>query len=262
MAAALNGFALSPQADRNNFQPRIGAVYDVKGNSKVVIRGGWGIYTDFGYTNASVLQSAMDASGNRGGTSFAAVNTAGLKNLDGTFYQAGQPLASLNSPNLASLPLQGFWADPRLQQPYQMQSNLGWSHELMSTTVVSVDFVNALGRDLNYKPRLNQLLPGTTIRQISGVLPSPLSPNTSSDRPALSVGKSTYNALTLALRRRMSKGVDFTAGYTLAKSLSNIGNASDELNSANITRETRSTRPCKWAPTSARTRVTASTSRR
>jgi hypothetical protein len=32
----------------------------------------------------------------------------------------------------------------------------------------------------------------------------------------------------------MSKGIDFTAGYTLSKGTSNIGNASDELNTANI----------------------------
>ena len=117
VAAALNDFALTPQSDRNNIQPRIGAVYDVRGNGMDVLRGGWGVYTDFGYTNANWLQAAMDATGRRGGTSFAAVNTAGLKNLDGTFYQPGQSLTTLNSANLAALPLQGFWVDPRLQQP-------------------------------------------------------------------------------------------------------------------------------------------------
>ena len=58
-------------------------------------------------------------------------------------------------------PLLGFWVDPRLQQPYQLQTNAGWSHQLTSDTVISVDYVNSLGRDLNYKPRLNQLIPGT-----------------------------------------------------------------------------------------------------
>ena len=54
------------------------------------------------------------------------------------------------------------------------------------------------------------------------------------DRPALSRGKSKYNALILSGRRRLSKGIDFAASYTLSQALSNIGNASDELNTANI----------------------------
>ena len=39
------------------------------------------------------------------------------------------------------------WVDPRLEQPYQMQTNLGWSHELTSDMVFTVDYVNSLGRD-------------------------------------------------------------------------------------------------------------------
>ena len=234
VAAVLNDFALSSQSDRNNIQPRLGAVYDVRGNGKDVVRGGWGIYTDFGYTNSNVLFAALDASGNRYGFTFAAQTGTGIKNADGSFYQVGQPTTGLT--NLAgTTPLQGNWVDPRLQMPYQMQGNLGWSHELTSNTVVSVDYVNALGRDLNYKPRLNQLVAGsTTLRRISALLTSPLGPNNSSDRPALSNGQSTYNAMILAVRRRMSAGIDVSASYTLSNSISNIGGASDELNNANI----------------------------
>jgi hypothetical protein len=94
--------------------------------------------------------------------------------------------------------------------------------------------VNSLGRDLNYKPRLNQLIPNTPINRISALLTSPLSPNNSMDRPALSRGKSKYNALIFSGRRRFSKGFDFAASYTLSQALSTIGNASDELNTANI----------------------------
>ena len=45
------------------------------------------------------------------------------------------PLNNLNSQNQAASgpPLIGFWADPRLEQPYQLQTNVGWSHELMPT---------------------------------------------------------------------------------------------------------------------------------
>ena len=55
--------ASSRRNDTNNFQPRIGAVLDLRGNGKDIVRGGWGIYTDFGYTNSNVLFAAADATG-------------------------------------------------------------------------------------------------------------------------------------------------------------------------------------------------------
>ncbi len=51
----LENMGLSSQNDKNNFQPRIGGAYDVRGNGKDVVRAGWGIYTDFGYSNSNVL---------------------------------------------------------------------------------------------------------------------------------------------------------------------------------------------------------------
>jgi hypothetical protein len=243
-AGALNGivglenFGLDPQSDRNNIQPRIGGVYDVYGNGKDIVRAGWGIYNDFGYTNSNVLVPALDASGGGYGAVFQATSPAGLMNPDGTVYQAGQPLSNLNSQNQVApgLPLLGIWADPRLEQPYQLQSNVGWSHEIRSNTVISVDYVNSLGRDLNYKPRVNQWVPGAgkAPRRVSMLLSSNLSPNTSSNRPALSRGSSEYNALIFSARRRFAKGFDFSTSYMLSKAVSTIGNASDELNTGNI----------------------------
>jgi hypothetical protein len=240
VAALMNDFAADPQMDKNNFQPRIGAVLDTRGNGKDIVRAGWGVYTDFGYTNSNVLFAASDASGSGFGPTFNVNDQAGIRNADGSFYRVGQPLSNIASQNQAtplgpgSFPLFGQFVDPLLQQPYQMQSNAGWSHEVSTDTVLSVDYVNSLGRDLNFRPRVNQRIPPTTIRRISALLATPLNPDVTGTRPAASLGQSTYNALILAARRRLSKGVDFTASYTLSKGTSNIGNASDELNTANI----------------------------
>jgi hypothetical protein len=235
--AGFENFHLDPQSDRNNVQPRIGGVYDLTGSGRDIVRAGWGIYTDLGYTNSNVLVPALDASGERFGPVFVASDPAGLKNPDGSFYQVGQPLDNLQSQNQVppgALPLFGSMADPRLQQPYQLQSNVGWSRELTSDTVVSVDYVNSLGRDLNYRPRLNQLIAGTKTRRVSARLSSPLNPNNSSNRPALSRGRSRYNGLTISTRRRLSNGFDFLASYTIASGVSTIGNAADDLNTANV----------------------------
>ena len=149
----------------------------------------------------------------------------------------GETLNNLNSQNqVAGLPLLGIWADPRLEQPYQLQTNVGWSHALTANTVIGVDYVNSIGRDLNYKPRVNQFVPGTGAapRRLSTLLSSNLSPNNSQNRPALSRGRSEYNALIFSGRRRFARGYDFSASYMLSKAVSTIGNASDELNTGNI----------------------------
>jgi outer membrane receptor protein involved in Fe transport len=240
-AGKLNGIiglenaGLEPEEDKNNIQPRIGAVLDVSGNGKNIIRGGWGIYTDFGYTNSNNLFAASDATGRGFGTVFNVNNPAGILNPDGSFYRSGQSLDLIRSQNQAGgAPLYGQWVDPRLEAPYAIQTNAGWSHELSPTTVLNVDYVNSKGRDLNFRPRVNQRIPGTQIRRVSALLPAPLSPNANSTRPALSRGRSEYNGLITSVRRRLTNGIDFTASYTLQKGESNIGNASDELNTANI----------------------------
>jgi outer membrane receptor protein involved in Fe transport len=242
-AGRLNGIiglenaGLEPQEDKNNFQPRIGAVLDVTGDGKNIIRGGWGIYTDFGYTNSNNLFAAADATGKGFGNVFNVNNQAGIRNPDGSFYRTAQPLSLIQSQSqvaAGAAPLFGQWVDPRLEAPYAIQTNAGWSHELTADTVLNIDYVNSKGRDLNFRPRVNQRIPGTLIRRVSALLPTPLSPDSNATRPALSRGKSEYNGLITSVRRRLSNGVDFTASYTLQKGESNIGNASDELNTANI----------------------------
>ncbi len=235
----LENAGLTPQEDHNNFQPRVGAVYDVRGDGKDIVRGGWGVYTDVGYTNSNVLFAAADSTGQGFGQTFNVNVTNGIKNPDGSFYQAGQPLSNIASQNQVvsngSYPLFGQWVDPRLQQPYQMQTNAGWSHELTSNMAISADYVNSLGRDLNLRPRVNQRIPGSLSnpRRLANIVPT-LTPNTNGTRPTVSRGSSTYNALILSLHRRMSHGWDFQANYTLQDATSNVGTAADALNTANI----------------------------
>ena len=59
----LENAGLEPKEDTNNWQPRVGFAYDLRGDARDVIRGGWGVYQDVGYTNSNVLFPAIDATG-------------------------------------------------------------------------------------------------------------------------------------------------------------------------------------------------------
>ena len=229
----LENFGQDPQNDKNNWQPRVGFAYDLRGDGKDVIRGGWGIYMDMAYTNSNALFAASDASGRGFGAVLSVDNQSGIRNPDGTFYQVGQPLSNLASQNQSNpnaIPLFGQWTDPRLQMPYTRQASFGWSHELRPSTVLTVDFVRADGRDLNVRPRINTGEVGggaTGTRRLAFLGVSPAAIGT---RPAISAGESKYTALITGVKRRMLNNLDFTVTYTLAEAKSQIGTASDELN--------------------------------
>jgi hypothetical protein len=57
----------------------------------------------------------------------------------------------------------------------------------------------------------------------------PLQPNSFAIRTAISRGESRYDGLMVGLHRRMFRGVDVSGSYTLSRSTSDIGSASDEL---------------------------------
>ena len=111
------------------------------------------------------------------------------------------------------------------------QASIGWSHELMSSTVLTVDYVRIDGRDLNIRPRLNTVMQPSGVRRLAFV---GLLPNAATTRPAMSRGESTYQGLITGVKRRFSNGFDFTATYTLASAKSTIGTAADELSIDNI----------------------------
>jgi len=232
----LEDFGKDPQDDKNNIQPRVGFAYDLRGDGRDVVRGGWGIYYDFGYTNANALFPALDAGGGHG-TVFSVQNSAGIRKADGTFYRASDPvstIAHLNEANTSVAPLLGQVLSPRLQQPYTYQTNIGWAHQLNASTAVTADFVRVQGRDLNFRFRPNQRLNGGA-RYLADLT---LNPASQAIRTAISAGEGEYAAGIFSVRRRMTNGLDFTASYTLSTATSIIGSANDELD-ANLIQDVR-----------------------
>ncbi len=63
MLASLNGVnpTLTMPSDKNNFGPRVGFAWDVFGDAKTALRGGYGIY--YGRINNSAIGSVLLGSG-------------------------------------------------------------------------------------------------------------------------------------------------------------------------------------------------------
>lgn len=245
----LQAFGSTTQGDRNNVQPRIGAVYDLRGDGTDVVRGGWGIYTDVAYTNSNALTASFDANGGAG-IVFSAIAPTGLRKPDGTLFRITDPLSSiagLNAISPNSPPTAGEVVSPRLQEPFSYQTSAGWSHEINRSTAFSADYVRVQGRDLNMRIRPDTIVNGQ--RYLGGV---GVQPNNTQFRVALSAGTSEYDAMILAVRRRMSRGLDLDASYTLATATSDVGSAYDELTQNLIQDVTNPFAPVQQGP-SART---------
>jgi hypothetical protein len=108
---------------------------------------------------------------------------------------------------------------------------VGWSHQLDAATVMDVDYMHVEGRDIGWRPRLNARHPGEPDRPLAllGINPSP-----ADIAIALSDGKSRHDGLNLGLRRRMNRGIQLSAWYSLSRSISTTGNSGDELDLINI----------------------------
>jgi hypothetical protein len=161
---------------------------------------------------------------------FLASTTAasGLTKQDGTPFRYTDPLSTIAHLNVVPpgrALAAGEVVSPLLEQPYTRQVNLGWAHQLNGTTAVTADYVKVQGRDLNMRLRPNATI-GPGQRLFTGI---PISPANRNFRTAVSKGRSEYDALILAVRRRMSQGFDLTASYTASESLSDIGTAPDEV---------------------------------
>jgi hypothetical protein len=242
-AGALNGitgfedFGKTAEEDRNNVQPRAGFAYDLRADGKNVIRGGYGRYYDFGYTNANILFAAVNATGIGAGTVYQVTNSNGIRKTDGTFFRVGDPISSIAQPNEAggALPLNSHIASPRIKQPYTDQLSLGWSHQLDPATAVDIDYVYSRGRDLGWRPALNQRDGNPSGPRHYSVLLAPYGTfSPASFTIDISNGRSQYSGVNFGIRRQMRNHVSFNAWYSLSQAQGTSGNGADELSTGNI----------------------------
>ena len=222
-------FGKSSEEDKNNVAPRLGFTYDLGGNGKSLVRGGYGRYYDFAYTNANILFAVVGAQSSFGQI-YLNNDGTGIKNDDGSFFVVGQPLPQNELTN-ATKPLPSHAASPRIKQPYTDQFNLGFARELGGGYAIELDGVYSTGHELGTRPNINLRINGGP-RRLSGILPTTGNTNFRIDT---SDGVAHYKGVTVGLKKRWDGKVQLLAWYSLSEATSSASlRATDEFGEYNV----------------------------
>jgi hypothetical protein len=120
--------------DKNNFSPRAGFAWDVKGNGRSVVRGGYGIYYDQSFLNVPLF----------------AVQQAN-EEIYGSISEFGDFSLATPAPVFPRpftnpiAPITGRVIDPDFTAPYTQQFNVAYERELSKNSSLSFDYVHILG---------------------------------------------------------------------------------------------------------------------
>jgi hypothetical protein len=224
------------KTDRKNFSPRVGFAWDVSGKGTTVIRGGASVI----YSMFNPAQFLASSPNNFPGGSLSNVPTGACKTVvaagtkcPGTYggtIDLANALFSTSQLNwngpvfpqgavfscTAGAPCPIMAVDPNYVAPYIANFSLGIQHAFSSNLSLETGYVGTHGERLTNFVSLNQTNPATGITPYLAKFPYLGFIDQTQNN-----GRSNYNSLQTTLTKRLSHGLNFTAGYTYAHGLDN-----------------------------------------
>jgi hypothetical protein len=250
----VNANPLLPQTnnkvdDRNNFGPRVGFAYDLSGDGKTSIRGGWGIY--YGRVINSTVYNTLVNTGvgtDRGQRQFTASATSLPTTCSGISADDCAVLPIYPNVLPASNPPVGAvqYFDDDFQLPQIHQWDFIVEREIARNTVISASYLGSFGNSLPNFVDTNLPAPSRTVALsiVGGPFAGQtyLTPIFTGPRPDTRFAQLTeirsdvvskYHALVLQANRRLTQGLQFQANYTLSRS-SDTGQSSTTFTTNNL----------------------------
>ena len=232
------GKRLLTSVDPNNLAPRIGFAYSPLDTGRLVVRGGYGIF----YSRSSTAYVGIS------------INSPPLYTIRRSPTGATVPLADpfFPLPSQDQFPafvkgvaLAGQIFDRGMRTAYFHQYNAGVQYTLSRDLLVEVAYVGTRGLNLIRDVAINQARLASPQRPIINAVTgqvittnTPAATNIALRAPfqgveagsflqIQSTAQSSYNSLQMSLTRRLSKGLQFLASYTYARSIDNASGGSD-----------------------------------
>jgi hypothetical protein len=220
-----------PKDENRDFSPRIGLAYDLTGSGKHHIRAGYGLYYGQVFQNIPLF---MEQQANASLFTTVSYTSSGAGSSTASVLPGGQLLSAFRfgvdpippqAPGAAQLPAgaTGQMVDPNYQNPYTEQWNAGYSWQWNDASVIEAEYVHSLGLHESKTIVINPTVNG--VRNTSAAFQAAGLPVLGGIRDYQSIGRSRYDGMNLAYRRRLSRNYSINATYVLSRALAYNGNA-------------------------------------
>jgi hypothetical protein len=199
-------------SQKTDYAPRVGFAYRATADGKTVIRGGFGKYIE---TPLSALLDAQFAIEATAVSQFTNVITAGKPLYQ---FPAAYP-SNIAKPGTLYLDLA---ADLHYQDPFTLQWNLTVERDLGYQTGLRISYDGNHSGNLLLSDNPNQVPANTAGFTKASAVSTPY-PLLYQIAYQTNGSRQNYDALTVALNKRLSKGVQFQFSYNYARNLSDEG---------------------------------------